>query len=298
MKKIVCLLALTFLGCGNDSVPSAYKGRMFNKTGPLAFYAGGKGFEGTVLGPGTYYTGVYNTVIMIQCAQQTKKEELKALTKDGVQFSLDVYVRFSPNCEDNSAVEQILNKMSPGWAGKNADPEYKEEWDRTIYGVQLYDAIIRPQIGESVRKSVSPYIANEINQYREKIFDHVKESFLKEINEQKPKLVDVLELNLSNLDFPEQLDAANVARAEQAILKDKAIAEREKVTAEIETTNMRKQLAESESRNQAVRIDELGAALKRNPEYLQLQMIKEAAEKGNMIIVSGSNGPIILQPKK
>jgi regulator of protease activity HflC (stomatin/prohibitin superfamily) len=293
MKKQLLLiigLVLFAFGCSSEDIPQAHKGRMFAKTGLAALYTGEVGFVGPMLEPGTHYTGMYNELKMVQCEQLTKKEEMTSLTKDGVQFKIDVYVRYSINCDDEKAVFHILSKMAPqSWPNEENHPE----WKHIIFGAQLYDGIVRPAIGATTRKSVSPYIANEINSKREEIFAHIQESFLKEVNEQKPKLVTILEVNLSNLDFPEELDKANVARAEQAVLKDKAIAERERVEAEIETTNMRKALAQSEANNEATRIDALGSAYRRNPEYVQLESVRVAAEKGNLIVAQPGTGLII-----
>ena len=48
-------------------------------------------------------------------------------------------------------------------------------------------------------------------------------------------------------------------------MRDKAIAERERVKAEIETSAMRRQLAENEGAEVAARIDKVGAALSATP---------------------------------
>lgn len=293
MKKLLSILGLVLLtGCSSENIPQAHKGRMFGKTGAFFLYSGVTGFYGPILEPGTHYTGLYDEIMMVECAQQIRKVELNAMTKDGVTFKVEVAIRYSTNCDDPKAVHHILNKMTPGFANDEKHPE----WKHVIFAVQLFDSIIMPSLLESLRKSVSTYIANDINANRDKIFTQFHESFFTSLKEDKLKLVEVLELNLSNLDFPEQLDNANIARAEQAVLKDKAIAEREKVQAEVETTNMRKNLAESESNNEVVRIDALGAAYRRNPEYVQLEAIKAAAEKGNLIIANPGT-PIILQKK-
>jgi len=56
---------------------------------------------------------------------------------------------------------------------------------------------------------------------------------------------------------------------------------------------MRKQLAENEAANDVARIDLIGSAIKRNPEYLQFdfqqkmgELYGKAGEKGNMIIAA------------
>ena len=84
----------------------------------------------------------------------------------------------------------------------------------------------------------------------------------------------------------------------QAVLKDKAIAEREKVTAEIETAKMKKALAESEAANEAVKIDAVGASLRRNPDYVQLEMMRVASEKGNMILMQPGQNVFLQAGKK
>lgn len=124
----VCgLLAIAALsmGCSSQNVPPAHKGRMFDKTGAAALWVGGKGFEGPVLGPGTYYTGIYPEIRMVECGQRTVKESLTALTKDGVQFSLDVYVSYSAACDEEKTVQTLLEKLSP--EGKPPAPQAGKE---------------------------------------------------------------------------------------------------------------------------------------------------------------------------
>jgi len=292
---MVMVLATTMTSCSSEDVPQAHKGQMFDRTGALAMWSGGNGFVGAVLEPGTYYTGIYDTVRLLECSEKTYKETMPSLTKDGVQFSLDVYVRYSANCESSESVLSALHTLSP-----TSD---KGERTTAITPEQLYRTFVRPAIGEAVRRAVSPYIANDINSAREKIFDSIKELFEKKMKSQKPPLVTVRELNLSNLDLPKPLDDANTARAKVAIDKDRAIAEREKVTAEIETAKSRTELARIESSNTAVQIDEIGAALKRNPDYLsyQLQQLmpriyEKAGAKGNMVLTAPS--PAVLFQKK
>lgn len=306
---------LTFgTGCSSQDIPQAHKGRMFDKTGALAFYSGGKGFEGPILGPGTYYTGCYPEVRMVDCGQRTIKEPLTALTKDGVQFSLDIYVRFSANCDEDKAVEKLLATLSPAnlAAPPPTDPkapqaDTKHDVDAdpieqfpnlTITSKQIYATYIRPALGEAVREAVAVYIANDLNGKRDEMFQKIKDKFNEYISkaskEGEPKLVTIYTINLSNLDFPDQLEKANVDRATQAVLKDKAIAEREKVTAEIETMKMRQQLVRADAENEAAKIDTIGAALHRNPEYYVRDVYYYAADKGGSVMIP-NNPNLILQ---
>jgi len=83
------------------------------------------------------------------------------------------------------------------------------------------------------------------------------------------------------------MDAANVDRAVH-VLKDKRIAERERVQAEIQTPHGSGDLAETEGEVWRRASTDLGAALKKNPEYLQydirpsLPEIYRQVQQGNL----------------
>ena len=308
-RLLGCLTFLSLVGCSSQDVPPAHKGRMFDKTGGAALWAGGRGFEGPILGPGTYYTGIYPEVRMVECGQRTVKEPLSALTKDGVQFSLDVYISYGAACDEEKVVLALLSKLSPeGAPPPPAVADKKEDASAahssadprlTITADQIYRVFIRPAMGEAVRETVSPYIANDVNAKREEIFEKVKKAFAENLKKQEPQLVTIYNLNLSNLDFPDAMDQANTQRAVQAILKDKAIAEREKVQAEIETAKLDIVKQEVEAQATAKKIDVIGAALHRNPEYYVRDVYAYAAEKGGSVMVP-QNPSVILQmtPKK
>lgn len=276
---VLCVLLFS-TGCATMDVPQAHRGRMFDRTGALAFYRGGKGFVGHVLAPGTYYTGLYDEIMLVDCSTVTKHDPLKVLTKDGVQFGVDIYVRFSANCSDDESVVDLMGKLTPGH-------------EHTITSQQLYETYVRPAINGVVREVISPHRANEINDKHEKILAEIRRRFLKEIQSHEGNVISVYEVVLSNFDFPQAMDQANEQRAVQTILRDKAIAERERVKAEIATTVMRKQLKQREGEAQAAQIDAIGAALKRNPDFLRYDLqskmpgiYKNAGVHGNMVITA------------
>ncbi|HEY2517057.1 MAG TPA: SPFH domain-containing protein [Polyangiaceae bacterium] len=279
--------ALLASGCATEDIPQAFRGRMFGRTGALAFYTGRTGFYGPVLGPGTYYTGSYDEIHRVDCSMITMREPLTALTKDGVQFGLNIYVRFSADCSD-PGVQQLLGSLAP-------------DEHHTVTSVRVYQTYVQPAVGEAVREVVSPYRANDINDKREEILALIRKRFIEIIAHREKNLALVYEVNLSNLDFPDEMDSANTDRAVQAILKDKAIAERERVSAEIQTMSMRKELSEKEGEAQAARIDRVGEALRRYPEFLQYDLqakmpdiYKQAGANGNMVIAAPN--PTILAP--
>jgi regulator of protease activity HflC (stomatin/prohibitin superfamily) len=276
------LALLTTIGCVNfQDVPQAHRGRYFDKASMIC--PGGYGFTGAILDPGTYNVGWCDEVRLVDCSTTAVKEPMTALTKDGVQFGLDIYVTYSANCGDDAAMEGLFKNVSGADGG-----------DR-ITADQLWTTFLRPSLGESVRETVSPYHANDINEQRETILADIRKSFLGRVSAMTPPYVKVDELNLSNMDFPDEMDQANTDRATQAVLRDKAIAEREKVAAEIETAKLRQQLAEEEGRVEAARIGQIGAALTAHPMYLQYQLQQQmpqiyaqAATAGNLVIAAPS----------
>lgn len=281
-KLSLTACALTILvGCMNyTDVPQAHKGRYFDRSSNIC--PGGQGLTGPILGPGSYNVGWCDDVRLIDCSIVATKEPMTALTKDGVQFGLDIYVTYGANCTDATAMEALFANLAPANG-------------MTVTSEQLWITFLRPPLGEAVRETLSPYHANDINDQREKILSKIRESFLGRVASMNPPYVVVSEINLSNMDFPEEMDHANTERATQAVLKDKAIAERERVEAEIETARLRQQLAEEEGKVEAARIDQIGAALTRNPKYLQYQLQQQmpeiygkAAASGNLVIAAPS----------
>ncbi len=59
------LLVLFSSGCMSMDVPPAHRGQLLDRTGAFAFYSGGEGFVGSVLGPGTYWTGIYDEIRVV-----------------------------------------------------------------------------------------------------------------------------------------------------------------------------------------------------------------------------------------
>jgi regulator of protease activity HflC (stomatin/prohibitin superfamily) len=289
------LFFTSLLACNSEDIPQAHKGRMFDRTGMLALFTGGKGLTGPVLGPGTYFTGIYDELRMVDCGVATVKEPMTALTRDGVQFGLDIYVRYSADCGSEQAMIMILDTVAPQTEGGG--------YYNVVSSAQLYNTYVRGALGEAVRENVSPHNANDLNNKREEVLVGIRERFLGLLKEREKNFIVVEELNLSNMDFPDEMDHANTERAVQAVLKDKAIAERERVDAEIETAEKKRELAQKEGQVEAARIAEIGRALADNPSFLQYDMqqkmpgiYKEAGATGNMVITVPSP-TILLQGK-
>jgi len=287
--RIGLLLATMILsGCATQDIPNAHRGRMFYRSGLLSAYQGGGGLEGPVLQPGTHFLGVYDELRIVDCSMNTMSERLDTLTKDGVHFGFEIAIRFSADCSDDAVTETIATVL-PDRDG------------HTISPAQLYGTFIRPAIGEAARELVSPYRANEMNERQAEVLDGIKKRFSDIMSTRERKVIKVHEINLKNLKFPDEMDTANLERAVQAVMRDKAVAERERVTAEIETMRMRKELAERESDVAVARVLRIGEALRKYPEYLQYdlqlrmpEIYREAGSRGNMILAAPN--PIQINP--
>jgi regulator of protease activity HflC (stomatin/prohibitin superfamily) len=219
-------------------------------------------------------------MMLVDCSTVTSHDPLTVLTQDGVQFGLDIYVRYSANCDADESVIDILSMLSPAER-------------RTITSQQLFETYIRPAISSVVREVISPHRANEINNLQQELLPEIRRRFMEEIEAHEGNVIRVYEVSLSNLDFPTTLDEANERRAVQTILRDAAIAETERVQAQTGTAVARRELLQREGEAVAARIDAIGQALARNPDYLQYDMqermpgiYEHAGVQGNMVITA------------
>jgi regulator of protease activity HflC (stomatin/prohibitin superfamily) len=287
LGSFVILLSFGVSGCGSwQDVPAAHLGRRFSRRGPIDL-AGGEGFTGPVLTPGTYQLGPYDQMVLVDCSTDTLHDPLTVTTQDGVEFGIDTYVRFSANCENQSVID-LLSTLTPAER-------------HVISSQQLFDTYIRPALASVVREVISPHRANELNGLQQELLADIRERFTQDIEAQEGSIIHVYEVSLSNLDFPDALDSANEQRAVQTIMRDTAVAERERVLAETATAEARVALMQAqgeaagaetaariqaEGAAQAARIDAIGQALARNPEYLQYGIYEQAGASGNMVIAA------------
>lgn len=301
MSKRINMLGLIsaflFFGCNSAEIPAVHKGRMFDKTGILAFYTGGDGFTGPILTSGTVFTGVYDEVKMVECSEVTRKESLNSLTKDSIQFTVDAYVRSQPNCSDKS-VEWVLNNISPS---------KKEE---VVTSEQLYLTYISPALHSAMRETVSRQTASDMNTNREEVSKHFEEKFKSLLNGDgtKPVVITVSEVSISNFDFPKEMKEANTQLALQATLTKLAIANREKIEqetkteqakiqAQTETEKLKIKLEEAYSEAQSVNMKYIAKTIRENPEYLKYDLQQKMPEiykalgaNGNLVVIDPDQG--------
>lgn len=285
MPVVPVLAAVVFLSaCSSGNIPQAHKGRIFDKTGLGAFYSGGHGFTGPVLPPGTYFLGMYPVLRAVDCSTQTEKEPMTSMTKDGVQFALDIYVSFSANCNEDAAVEAILGALAPSVTKDDVD---------IVVAQQLYDTFVRPALGESVRQAIAAYDANDLNAHRDELFTKTDAKLKSDLGK-TPRLVEIVSLNLSNFKLPDEMAAAAADRATQQVLRDKSVAEQERIKVETQTSELAVARAAADAKSEAAKIDIVGAALHRNPEYYLRDVYFYAADKGGSVVLP-TNPNVIMQ---
>lgn len=298
MKKllsIILTISTLLLGCSSEEVPPGYKGKMLDKTGPLAFYMGGTGFTGPVLSSGVYYTGIYDDVRLVECAESTSKEELQSLTKDGVQFGTDVYIRSQPNCDDSKAVSWMLDHIAPS---KND----------VITKDQLYNTYVMPILHSAMREAVAKQTASDMNTNREEVSKVFKNTFHEymRVDKDKPEIIKVNEISISNFKFPQGMQEANANLALQPTLTKLAVANREKIEQETKTEQARVK-AQTETEQLKIELEKTWAEAKTqhmkiiaktirdNPEYLKYDMQEKLPELYKSL---GQNGNIIMVDPK
>lgn len=276
---IIVSLLLSVTGCASMDIPQAHRGRMFSRTGLLALYTGSNGLSGPVRDPGSHFVGIYNELRTVDCSARTVTESLDTLTRDGVHFGFDIAIRFSADCTDEGVVK-LLNSISPS-DGQRISTD------------QIFATFIKPAIGEAARELVAPLRANDLNDKQGDVATGVKKRFSEMMTTREKHLVVVYEVNVINFHFPPSLDTANLERASQALLREKAIAERERLAAEAETMKVRKELAQREAELATARIERIGEALAKHPLYLQYdlqlrlpEIYEKAGQRGNLILAA------------
>jgi hypothetical protein len=270
-RWIGVLASVVMMGCATQDIPQAHRGRIFGRTGFWALYQGDVGFNGPVMDPGTRFLGAYDEMRMLDCSMRTVTESFDTMTKDGVHFAFTLSIRFSTDCSDES-VALLLNKLSP-------------DKENIITAQQIYRVFILPAIKEAAREFVSPYRANELNDKQAEVVTGVRRRFLEIMETRENHIVQVHEVNVGELKFPPEMDSANLERAVQSVMRDKAIAERERIAAEVEAMSARRRLAEEEAEVAIARIERVGAAVRRFPEYLQFLFASQVGEmKGTLVM--------------
>jgi regulator of protease activity HflC (stomatin/prohibitin superfamily) len=153
-------------------------------------------------------------------------------------------------------------------------------------------------MGEALRLAVAPVNAFDINADREKIHDAAETKFIDSVKKLGAP-VTIMAFKINNLVPPKSLIDANADLAQQQVLRQKSLAERDRVVVEVETMKTKTQLKAAEGTAEAAKIEAVGRALRAYPEFIQWTQLnqlpdiyKNAGQQGNMIVLP--NNPSVL----
>jgi len=321
---LMAILVFAMMGCNIVDIPPAHKGRVFEQS----MVGSSDGFIGNILGPGSQSIGVENEIFMVQCSESTTKEAFPSPAKDGVEFTVDVYVRFSANCDEAESVKWILSNVQPnpdvakseaarrsgntekdGEAATESGVFSGEYMASTVTAYQLYRTYLRSTIGMAVRDVIAGYNSDEILVKRAKVGEEVAKAFTDKLakvreSSKRPLIISIGQLDVSKITPPKSMQTKMTELANKKTELKIEEEEKKKVALQIKTEEQRKALAEAKAKKTSTEIDEIGAAIKRNPAYfeyrrmqnerLMIQNLPEAmkglGQGGGTIVFGSSNG--------
>lgn len=314
-QRLLCLIAATLFaataltGCGSEDIPPGNKGFMFDRTGALAFYAGGNGLlTDDMLGPGTHFTGLYDEVRDVDCKDASAKEIVDTLTKSDLTVSVDVRITYSADCTSKEKLIQIIDQVQD--ADGTVDPE------------ALYDRYILPVVRASLRNRMASVTIEDVKVVRQEITKGILDDLRAAIAEDNhPVLIKVLQV--SNIILPVEITEKNkmieLARQEAEQEREKQSAATVRLERELfEAQQERKvQVEQAKKENEVAQIDaerdkqiailQAEAQLEREkkeaegiavlraeltPQYMQYLQLLKGAEVQNNMAAAMSNGTV------
>lgn len=333
-KLAIILGALLQFGCNIQDVPPAHVGWTFEKSK----YTSSKGFTGPLLKPGSHDLEMNDALRLIQCTEATTSETFQSPTKNGVEFSVDIYTSFKADCDNPTVVQWTFQNVQPNplaieWSrqqqktddkksgeasseGEDTGLEGEDYYKTTVTAAQLFHMYLRPAIGNAVRLAFSKRSSDVVNDQREQIGIEIEKSIRDMIekrnkNPKQPFLVILSDINVSKIGFPASMKELNEKLANKNTEKLIEQQEKLKVDEQIATEKARKDLAEAKAKTVESDIAVKARALRENPDYfkykelelreLELNKAPEVAKglgSGGGTIVFGSEGMGVLLSPK
>jgi len=198
MKKTLLLLSVFALialttGCDSQDVPPGYKGFMFDRTGALAAYSGGSGLQtGTVINSGTHYTGMYDTIVGVNCQTDANKESIQVLTKSDMKVTVDLRITYASDCTTKESLASIVQKVPRAPQSSYVQPD------------QVFQAFVMPSIRESLRNNLAEVTIEDVKTVRSKLSTSIRKDVEKSIAAKNfPVRIDLL--TVSDITLPEAI---------------------------------------------------------------------------------------------
>lgn len=155
------------------------------------------------------------------------------------------------------------------------------------YRGEPYASLIEPRIQETVKQVAAMSRAEDLVKNRERVKDDVVTKIRPAVGD----LLQIVDINLTNIDLSDQLEAAieqKVVREQEALAKNFEL-EKERKQAEITIVR-----AEAEAKSVSIK----GDALKASPEVIQLEIAQRWDGKTPMSVSVGHGGANVLLPLK
>ena len=266
---VLVIFTLLFSSCSNiENVPPGYKAKILTPTGwQKGIINAGQVDIGKLTSNGTG-----NSLVLLEATTITIKESFmksnddnedhRVRTKDGTPLTVDIYVQVALPVEDKT-LDEAFASVTP-----KPNPA-----DKRVYSVTLEDIYTR-FAKMTVRGKVREIFA------RYKDADAVMGDYGKVNAEIGVMALDVFEKSGA----PCQLISAQLSnvKEDEDVLKSK----NENIAAQ----------------NQAKSIEQIGEALRRNPEYatfMKWQTLKDMAGKGvSIYVIDGEKGPVLTLPAR
>lgn len=189
---LLVLFAMILTACGSEDVPPGNKGFMFDRSGALALYTGGDGLDATtILGPGTYYTGIYDEIRDINCRDAHAKEAVHVLTKSDITVLVDVRITYAARCDSKKAMIRILDEVT-------------SKDGAAIEPATLYDLYILPIVRESLRNRLADVTIEDVKKTRVTLRDGILEDLAKSIGD-RDQPVKIQILTVSDIQLPKEI---------------------------------------------------------------------------------------------
>lgn len=306
MKYLLLLTVVLLAGCNVQDIPPAHIGWAFE----ISTLGDSAGFNGPLLNPGSRKLGYYDQLRLIQCTESTTRETFESPTKNGVEFSADVYSRFRANCDDEKATHWVFRNIQPNpraalWAQEEQKEDAKaageaaaqkvdtgtfaeDYYESTVTAAQLFKMYLRPAIGNAVRRAFAKRQSDEVNDQRDAIAKEIEitvHEAIKAVATQSkhPPVVLLSDLNVSKIGFPKSMMELNEKLANKKTERLVEDEEQKKVMSQIETEKKRKQLEQAKAETVESDIVVMSRAMKENPDYLkykELELRELALQKG------------------
>ena len=203
----------------------------------------------------------FTDVKQVEIRQKTVEHTTLVFSRDQQELKVHFKVFFKPN---ENGVVTLFHK----------------------YSGDVFKSLVLPRIEESLKEQTVSLEAVQILNERESVKLKALESARKKIGD----LVDVSDLSVVDIDFSPQLKQAIEAKMVASQAAQQATFEKQKATVEAETA-----LIKAQGQANAIKVQ--GAALKENPQVLQLEIVKKWNGISPQTVVNGGSSSVLLPLK-